>query len=188
MTEENSFESLSNNEDAGFDFSALEAEPIAPLGDFSTPDAKATRPGWRERVFGKKTETETPEPRVRKARPVPPMPRGGLKPALEQMYSGVGIMIMPFDPHCAKIVMDNASECAAALDELAKNNPEVRRVLISLVTTSAWGKVIIAHAPIVMAVAMHHIPALRERQEKMVGEFAEMMANGFPTAEGESEE
>jgi hypothetical protein len=34
-----------------------------------------------------------------------------------------------------------------------------------------------------MAIAMHHVPALREKQEKMVGEFAEMMANGFTMGE-----
>jgi hypothetical protein len=95
---------------------------------------------------------------------------------------------MPFDPSCGRIVIENAEKCAEALDELAKTNTAVRNFLIGLCTTSAWGAVLMAHAPIVMAIAMHHVPALKKQQEKMVGEFAEMMANGFQVPNGDESE
>ena len=95
--------------------------------------------------------------------------------------------VMPFDPSCGRIIIENSEKCADALDDLAKTNSAVRYFLITLFTTSAWGAVVMAHAPIVMAIAMHHVPALKKQQEKMVGEFAEMMANGFQAPQGEDD-
>lgn len=163
----------------GFDFASL-----TPDTDTTPPVFEAPRkPKWWE---SRKKTSRVRQPRPRKV--APPAPRGGLRKPLEDMYTGLGMMFMPFDPSCGKVIIEAAPRCAETLDELAKTNPAVRRILISLVTTSALGAVIMAHAPILMAIAMHHIPALREKQEKMVGEFAEMLANGFPapdTAEDE---
>jgi len=188
MTEnERDFEPGNNGEETNFDFLSLNAETVDPLvTEFTAPDAKATKNKWWERA--PKSNKNPRERRSKSSRTTPPMPKGGLKPALENVYTGIGMSLMPFDPSCGRTVIENAPSCAEALDELAKTNQAVRRILISLVTTSAWGAVIMAHAPIIMAVAMHHVPALKDRQEKMVGEFAEMMANGFgQKQEGEEE-
>lgn len=164
------------SDDVPFDFSALTAEATDPItGEFEPPSIKGSKPRWWER--GPKRDKSSAPKRERKSRAVPAMPRGGLKSALARMYVAIGMSVFPFDPHCGRTIIDSADQCAEALEELAKTNPEVRRILISLVTASAWGAVITAHAPIVMAIALHHIPALRDRQEKMVGEFAEMFAN-----------
>lgn len=177
------FEQIPNpdkdSESSPFDFSALTPESTEPLGEFSAPDTKKKR-WWESAPKGEKKTRATKE---KKTRTMPPLPRGGLKGSLTQMYTGIGMAVMPFDPHCGRIVIESAEHCAETLDELAKTNPAVRRMLIAMVTTSAWGAVIMAHAPLLMAVAMHHVPALKERQEKMVGEFAEMMANGFAQQE-----
>lgn len=158
----------------GFDFAALSADPVAP--EEAPPVFEAPRkPKWWE---SRKRKNSAPRP-PKARKPVPPAPRGGLRKPLEDLYTGIGMMMMPFDPSCGKVIIEAAPRCAETLDDLAKTNPAVRRLLISLVTGSAMGAVIMAHAPILMAIAMHHIPALREKQEKMVGEFAEMMANGF---------
>jgi hypothetical protein len=165
----------------GFDFSALNAETVSP--EDAPPQFEAPqKPKWWE---SKRRRAKTIEERkaLRKNKPMPKAPQGGLRRPLEDMYTGLGMMLMPFDPSCGKVIIDAAPRCAETLDELAKTNPAVRRILISLVTTSALGAVIMAHAPILMAIAMHHVPALRDRQEKMVGEFAEMMANGFTMGE-----
>lgn len=150
--------------------SALTVEEIDPLPTHTPPNVNADKktPWWRTKSQGRKERKE--------AKPTPAMPRGGLKGALENMYVGIGMSLLPFDPHCAKVIMDNAENCAKSMDELAKTNPAVRRVLMKMVATSALGTVIAAHAPIVMALAMHHIPALRERQEKMTADMAEMFA------------
>lgn len=178
MTDTNFTPQPDNNDDVNngdskpFDFASLSFEETEPVSGFTAPDSKAgkeKRKWWQSKPKDTRKERKVPS--------VKPMPRGGLKPALSQMYAGIGMAVMPFDPSCARVIIENADKCAESLDELAKTNPAVRRMLISLVTTSAWGSVIMAHAPIVMAIMMHHVPALRDRQEKMVGEFAEMFAN-----------
>jgi len=165
----------------GFDFGALNAESVSPE-DTPPTFEPPKKPKWWER----KPKNSQPK-KVKEKKSAPPMPRGGLRQPLEDLYTGLGMMLIPFDPSCGKVIIEAAPRCAETLDDLAKTNPAVRRILISLVTTSALGAVVMAHAPIIMAIAMHHVPALREKQEKMVGEFAEMMANGFPPPTGETE-
>ncbi len=165
----------------GFDFSALSAEQVSEADAPQTFEPPVKPKWWESKRRKAKTYSERKAAKPKK--PVPPTPRGGLRQPLEDLYTGMGMLLMPFDANCGKIIIDAAPRCAETLDELAKTNPAVRRILISLITTSALGAVIMAHAPILMAIAMHHVPALREKQEKMVGEFAEMMANGFTMGE-----
>jgi hypothetical protein len=170
----------------------LVAENTDALGEFTPPDVRGTKPKWWERTpkgkGGKSANGSARERRASKPKTVKPMPRGGLRGPLTQLYVGIGMSVMPFDPSCGRTIIENADKCAEALDELAKTNTAIRNFLIGLCTTSAWGAVLMAHAPIVMAIAMHHVPALKKQQEKMVGEFAEMMANGFkPKAEGDED-
>jgi hypothetical protein len=182
---ENVFEPdpVDNVDSKPFDFSDINAEIVDSISAESklTPNPKAGRE--RKRWWESKPRAEKKS--RGKNKPMPTMPRGGLKPALTQLYTGFALAVMPFDPSCGKIILENAERCAESLDDLAKTNPAVRRALLSLVTTSAWGAVIMAHAPILMALAMHHVPALRERQEKMVADMAEMFAN---TNRGEGNE
>lgn len=173
-----------SNDENGFDFSKLNAETVEPLSPHVAPDVKATkRRWWESRPKGDKKNRE------KAVKPVPTMPRGGLRASLENFYTGIGIAVMPFDPHCANVIIENAEQCAKTMDELAKTNPAVRRVLLKLIATSALGAVMTAHAPIVMAIMMHHVPALRERQEKMAADMAEMFArmaaNPAPEDDGE---
>lgn len=163
-----------------FDIQSLNVESTDPItAEFTPPNVKGSKPKWWESAPRNGRRREKKERRTRETRRDIPMPRGGFKGPLTNVYTGIGMSVMPFDPGCGRIIIENAEKCAESLDELARTNPAVRRVLMSLITTSAWGAVIMAHAPIMMAIAMHHVPALREKQEKMVGEFAEMMANGF---------
>lgn len=176
-------------ERSAFDFAGLTPDDVEmpDSTEFDMPNmtaAKETKARWWER--NSKPPKRPGRPSAKKVKPVLPTPRGGLKAALENFYTSAGMAIMPFDPSCARIILQNAPKCAETMDELAKTNPAVRRVLIGLVTTSVIGAVVTAHAPIIMAICLHHIPALRERQEKMVGEMAEMFANmNFPAPPAE---
>lgn len=173
-----------SNDESSFDFGALNAETVEPLSPHVAPDVKSTkRRWWESRPKGEKSKRE------KAAKPIPALPRGGLRASLENWYTGIGIAVMPFDAHCGTIIIDNAAACAKSMDELAKTNPAVRRVLIKMVAASAMGAVFAAHAPIVMAIAMHHVPALRERQEKMASDMAEMFARmaANPQPEDDSE-
>jgi len=155
-----------------FDFGNLSPETEdAPVSapDFAMPDPRGGKRKW----WQGKAKAKTPK----RPKAVPAAPRGGILKPLEELYTGLGMMMMPFDPSCAKVIIDNAETCAKTLNDMANVNPALRRILISLLSSSAIGAVIMAHVPIVMTIAMHHIPALKAKQEKMVADMAEMFAN-----------
>ena len=54
------------------------------------------------------------------------------------------------------IISNNAANLAGALDRLANENDNVRRVLTNLVTGSAWGGVIVAAGSIALPIAANH--------------------------------
>lgn len=91
-----------------------------------------------------------------------------LAKSLEKMYATIAIGLAPFDMICAQEVAANAPTCARAWDELAKQNDAVRRILEGLVKTGAWGGVLAAHAPLMVAVVLHH------GSDEMKGVFGSM--------------
>lgn len=82
-----------------------------------------------------------------------------LKKALVELYSSIGMVLLPFDAPCGTVVINSADQSAEALVKLAAENDGVRKALNALTQTSAWGGVIAAHLPIIMAVVSHHSPA-----------------------------
>ena len=82
-----------------------------------------------------------------------------LKKALVELYSSIGMVLLPFDQPCATVVVNSADQCAEAMVKLASENDSVRKALTALTQTSAWGGVIAAHLPIIMAVTAHHTSA-----------------------------
>lgn len=104
---------------------------------------------------------QRPQRAAKPPKPIPPKPRPGqlVKP-LTDLYVSIGTMMLPFD-QCGLVVIQSAPKCAEALEQLARESPAVRRALLALVETSVWGAVMAAHAPIMLAVAMHHVPAVR---------------------------
>lgn len=89
---------------------------------------------------------------------VPKVRSGALVKPLRELYTSVGVVLTPFDPMCGQSVLENADACAKSLDALAQSNPAVRRALLALTSTSAWGGVLIAHLPLLLMVATHHGP------------------------------
>lgn len=153
-----------------FSFEVIDTDDVKLPGDEYVPK----KPRWWEKRPPKNTAKTASTGR----RPKRPMtaPKGGLRKPLEELYTAVGMMIMPFDPSCAKVIIEAAPRCAETLADLANSNEVVRRILISLVTTSNVGAVIVAHGPIVMAIAMHHVPVLKNKQEKMFADIVEQFA------------
>lgn len=94
-------------------------------------------------------------------KPVVAMPRGGFTKDLEELYSTLGLLLLPLDAECGMAVIEAAPKCAESLNALAAKNPAVRRVLVAITQTSAWGGVIAAHAPLILAISIHHVPAVR---------------------------
>lgn len=138
-------------------FAGVEAED-AP--EFTVPDANKSRRSRREYLFPNKDKDEDKKPRATRQRkkPAPRAKKGAFVEPLTELYSTLAIMLMPFDAQCADVVMKSAEQCAQSMDELAYQNESVRRALTAITQTSAWGAVIFAHMPIIMAVVMHHGP------------------------------
>lgn len=88
---------------------------------------------------------------------------GRIADALKGTYAQIGMFWGMFDPQCAQVLIQNAETMANSMEKWAKDSPAVRGVLEKVITTSAIGEVVAAHAPIVMAIAMHHVPAVRNK-------------------------
>lgn len=170
--------------DRPFDITAVadsvdsEIDPVTPWldeGDIAVTDAPASQDEKDEALINRVAKWVGVEPRGtrsgrervtkprRERKPIPPKPRNGqlVKPFTD-LYVSIGTMMLPFDQVCGMAVIQSAPKCAEALEQLARENPAVRRALMAIVETSVWGAVIAAHAPILLAVAMHHVPAVRD--------------------------
>lgn len=104
-------------------------------------------------------------PRAAPLRESAPRPTAAFKPrktdaqlteALTQLYTFGGMALTPFDQVCGAAVVNSAQPCAESLVKLAQENENVRKALEALTQTSAWGGVVAAHMPLVMAVVGHH--------------------------------
>lgn len=129
------------------------------------------------------TQERTRERKAKQPKVIPPKPReGALVKPLTELYVTIGITTMAFDPVCGQAIVANAEACAKSLDTLARENPAVRRAILALVQTSAWGGVVAAHLPLLLMVAMHHGP---KNMQESLGPVAMMMNGGMPNPAGE---
>jgi hypothetical protein len=136
-------------------------DEVSPQSEADSIRPRPPRPSWQDKLAGRKV------PRAeRPPKPVPPKPKAGtlVKPFTD-LYTSVGTMILPFDQVCGMAVINNAEDCAKALDSAARENPAMRRVLLGLIQTSIWGQLIAAHLPIMMAIAMHHVGPVKEAMQ-----------------------
>lgn len=121
------------------------------------PNHKATRPNARERakaLLGDKANSTGPKTKER----VPVQKKNEFVEPLTEMYTMIGVVLTPFDQHCGPTIISAAPTCAQSLNDLAEKNENVRKALRQLTQASAMGTVIMAHAPIVLAIMSHHMP------------------------------
>ncbi|HET7414755.1 MAG TPA: hypothetical protein VFI97_03565 [Arthrobacter sp.] len=148
-----------------FERAAAEAEaagfgiPATVPDDAEQPSTERPRRGRprRERT------TATPKPPREKPDkpPLVPYREGMFVEVLESWYTWLGMGLMLADPVCAQSVIASAHDCAVAIDKMSKQNHALRRWLVKLTQTSDLTAVIVAHLPILAAVAFHHVPSLR---------------------------
>lgn len=87
---------------------------------------------------------------------------GILVKPLRDLYVTVGTLVLPFNQPVGTAFIQNAEACAKSLDNAAKTDKQIRRVLMLLITGSVWGEVIIAHMPIMMALSVTLVPSIRK--------------------------
>lgn len=146
---------------------AREARRTAPTESGGAPaqgSAGAARPrsarASQPRSDARRTE-DSPPRRVTADDALPEYRPGILVKPLTDLYVAVGTMMLPVSSAVGTAFVQNAGTCAESLDELARTNPRVRAVLMGLLTTGAWGKVIAAHMPILLAIGVTYSPQVR---------------------------
>lgn len=165
-------------------------DPISPQPDPEKPftfteDEAQERENFVLRALagGRRDVREKPrnsrKPRATKPEtPAPPMPRkGNLAKQITQLYISLGTFLMPFDTACAGAIINAAPDCGEAMENLARENPAVRKAILAMVETSVWGQVVVAHAPIMLAIAIHHVPAVRNNLSGMAAKVVASSVN-----------
>jgi len=110
----------------------------------------------------------------------PEFTEGLIGEGMKRLYGGISMYVGLFDPHCATLIMANAQAMGDSMERLAKESPETRAFLDKLLKGSAIAEVIGAHAPVAIGIAMHHIPALRNRFTPGTQEYGNMDVPGAP--------
>jgi hypothetical protein len=84
---------------------------------------------------------------------VPDLPKGAVRDAVSQLhvFAGMGLSAAG-KPETGGTLIKEADAIGEAWEELAKTNPAVRRAMLALMTTSAWGGLAVAYMPVAMAV------------------------------------
>lgn len=102
----------------------------------------------------------------KKQTPTPRYVKGVIAVGMTKLYRRTGRIVKAMDKDIGIAIIESAEDCGEAWDELARTNPRVRKFLLKLVSGGAWGSVIMAHAPILLAVIMKdgikkHIPFMK---------------------------
>ncbi len=143
------------------DFDKL-SPPIEVPGRSSEeiPDHTASADDFVSRVKAKVQQPKTDKSRTVKVKPTIPNRQGQFVKPLTELYGLFAMGLAPFDQTCAMAIAQSAESCAKAWDDLAHKNEAIRRLLWSVIQTSDWGKVGLAHVPIMIAVMQHHMPKM----------------------------
>lgn len=70
---------------------------------------------------------------------------------IEGLYITLGFGVMLVNQPAAQVIAEQATPCADAWVNLARENDGVRRILLFMIEGGAWGAVFVAHLPIMFA-------------------------------------
>ncbi|HEY1213251.1 MAG TPA: hypothetical protein VGE93_06430 [Bryobacteraceae bacterium] len=143
----------------------IPADDFEPVGDAQPEESKG---GFFSR-FRKKSGTR------KEMKPIPAMPKGGIAGPIAALYKRAGTFIQPFDAGCGTALIMGADDCGKAWEEVCRRNPQMRRYVLAMIATGANMELLVAHLPIIAAVAIHHVPAVRQ----MVTQTTEQMTKMF---------
>lgn len=122
------------------------------------------RADGRARARDGKAPTRTRRTRTpRESAPsTPRQSRASLSPRLQSLLGTIGMAVFVVNQADGMAIMQGAVGLADALDALARENPQVRKVLEAALQTSAWSGVIVASASIVVPILSNHdlLPAV----------------------------
>jgi hypothetical protein len=70
---------------------------------------------------------------------------------IEGLYITLGFGVMLVNQPAAQVIAEQATPCADAWVNLARENDGIRRILLFMIEGGAWGAVFVAHLPIMFA-------------------------------------
>lgn len=146
-------------------------EAAPPLEGVVTPgDAAPAAPGRR-----RKRRAGEPKP-AKTEEPTPQHRPGVITKGVNKLYRKAGKIVQVMDPAIGFAIIESTKNTAdegeaddsvgAAWDEVARTNPRIRKTLLKLIAGGAWGQLLMAHAPILLAILMKdgiskHIPFMK---------------------------
>lgn len=100
-------------------------------------------------------ERPEPEPEITLPEREPPR-KGSLEYKLGKKLMVPAVMWFALDPTCGGAFVKQVPDLAYSLVQVAENNKSVKRFLEAFVQTSAWGEVVAASFPVLVAIVQHH--------------------------------
>lgn len=129
---------------------------------------RGTPPPTPDTPIDRSTGDEPPNSKAKGKRrqAIPRWQKGVIANGMTKLYKRTGKIIKALDRDIGIAVIENAEDCGEAWDDLARTNPRVRALLMKLISGGAWGAVLMAHLPILLAIVMKdgirkHIPFMK---------------------------
>ena len=110
----------------------------------------------------------------KKRAPLPPWRDGVIASWVQNFYETAGKAIENFDEPYGVIIQNIAPAAAQAWENLARDNPQLRRFFAWIMTTGKLTELVFAHSPLFLYVLHRYGPA-RERMDEFSEKFAEEM-------------
>jgi len=157
---------VTDTTDTPLDLSILAQVEPQPAPDEKPDTARPTpedEPPRRRRTRARTSEESSPGPRSYVEETLPEYKPGIFVKPLTDAYNTIGMMMLPINQPLGTAFIQNATECAKALDNAAKVDKRFRKYLMRMLGTSAWMPVLIAHMPILTTAAATIIPDVRNR-------------------------
>jgi hypothetical protein len=162
------------------------ADAAPPVGDRPPADGKHSH--WRKSQA--KGKAKTP------AEPVPQHRPGVITKGVNKLYRRAGKIVTVMDEDIGKaliaITKNTAEEgepddsVGAAWDEVARTNPRIRAWLLRVVAGGAWGQLVMAHAPVVLAIFMKDSVQKRVPFVKLLAAMADADEEASPAEKATS--
>jgi len=143
-----------------------------PLDDLKA-DKKAKKtpdraPGKTRGKAGRFTKRDKPA-----EEPLPPFREGPIAKGVNKLYAKAGKIVRVMDSDIGTAILaatrkesEDDVTVGEAWEEVARTNPRIRRFLLKVIEGGAWGQLVWAHAPILLAIVMKesiakHIPFMK---------------------------
>lgn len=146
-----------------------------------TPPVEDRAPGQTKRRRARlRTRGRSAEAAPKVEEEVPPFRAGPIAKGVNKIYTRIGRVVRAMDPDVGQAIIlmtrkesDDDVTVGEAWEELARTNPRIRRVLLKVISGGAWGQLVMAHAPVVVAILMKERIRSKLPMPKLVDAFFE---------------